>query len=572
MATLGRVQSIAAATLAAAFLLTAAWLYRGLFMDDAYTGFRYVANLLDGRGFVFNPPEHVEGVTNAGWLLFLTPLAAVIAPPLAAKAASLVLLAATLALLAATAARAARPVPVLTVLTTAFHAELVGFSLLGMETALLAFLVTAMVVLPERRRFGWLPALGTFAFLVHPEAGLVAPLGAALAWRTGALPGRAALRTAVACGLGIATATLARWLYFGELLPNTFAAKPAVAGIVKQNLLDFALGSSVNLGFPFAGLFALPFAVAGWRALRRTAPLTASFAAAAGLSGLVFSLYARPDWTLLARYFAPYAPCAYLLLWSGLLEAERAVLAGDRRGRQAAAVGAALAALGGAIAFALLGGGEAAPFLWIGLAAVWVAMTETGRRLRWKAGVATTALAVLITAHGAVSVIGWTTERERLTSPGYIVTSKTLVGPALWMRDHLPAGATIATRRIGALAYWSGHPVFDYSFGLTEPAVARLIRRRGGMFNSPIDPELAEIWRERAPDYILEDRDVLYGAAASVGGTPESFRVHGFEYRVIRRFRIARGMDWVLAGRHQPGGKKSFPSLSRLRDGAHLIQ
>jgi hypothetical protein len=79
--------------------------------------------------------------------------------------------------------------------------------------------------------------------------------------------------------------------------------------------------------------------------------------------------------------------------------------------------------------------------------------------------------------------------------------------------------------------------------------VARLIGLHGGTFNSPADPELAPLWRERAPDYILEDRDVLFGAIAAMGGAPESFRVHGLESRVVRRFRIGRGMDWVLAGR-----------------------
>jgi len=306
--------------------------------------------------------------------------------------------------------------------------------------------------------------------------------------------------------LGLAAATLVRWLWFGALLPNTFAAKPAVSAVVRQNLFDFVTGSSVNVGIPFAGLFALPFVVVGWRALRRTAPLTASFAAAAGLTGFAFALYARPDWTLLARYFAPYAPAAYLLLWNGLLEAERALLARDRWARRA-----------------------------------------------WKAGAATTVIAVLVAAYGAVAAASWTAERSRSEFPGYILTSRTLVEPALWMRDHLPPGSVIATRRIGALSYYSGLTVFDYSFGLTEPAVARLIRRRGGTFASPADPELADLWRERAPEYVLEDGDVLYGTAAAVGGTPARFKIHGIEYGVVHRFRIARGIDWILAARRRTG-------------------
>jgi hypothetical protein len=550
------------AALAAAWLLIAAWRYRGLFMDDAYIGFRYIANLLAGRGFVFDPAARVEGVTDAGWLLFLAPFAAVLGPPLAAKAASLVLLAATLALTVAAAAPAGRlgppfsSVPMLALTTTAFHAELTAFALLGMETALLAALLMAMLVLAEHRRLRWLPLLGTLAFLVHPEAGLVVPLGAALAWSSGALSGRAAARTAGACVFGLAAVTLARWAYFGALLPNTFTAKPTGVTTLLENLGGLALGSAVNVGFPFAGLFALPFMAGGWWVLRRAAPLVSCFAAAASIAGLAFAVYARPDWTELGRYFAPYAPAAFLLLWTGILAGGREALAGNRAIRAASAIVAILTALTAAAAASLLGWRtfEVGPYLWVGLVLIWLVLIEAARALGrlGSAGIVAAVLAVLIAADGALTALGWTTARARLDFPGYVLTSRSLVAPALWMRDHLPAGTTIATRRIGALAYFSGHPVFDYSFGLTEPAVARLIRRHRGAFISPADPELAAAWRKRAPDYILEDRDVLYGIAAAQGGTPRDFRVHGLEYRMVRRFPIGRGMDWVLAERRSP--------------------
>ena len=54
-----------------------AWLTRRYFMDDAFIGFRYLNNLLSGRGLVFNPGERVEGITNLGWVLALAPLASI---------------------------------------------------------------------------------------------------------------------------------------------------------------------------------------------------------------------------------------------------------------------------------------------------------------------------------------------------------------------------------------------------------------------------------------------------------------------------------------------------------------
>ena len=39
--------------------------------DDAFISFRYVRNLLEGHGLVFNPGEYVEGYSNFLWILEL---------------------------------------------------------------------------------------------------------------------------------------------------------------------------------------------------------------------------------------------------------------------------------------------------------------------------------------------------------------------------------------------------------------------------------------------------------------------------------------------------------------------
>ena len=66
---------------------------RECFVDDAFIGFRYIENLLAGHGFIFQAAQGpVEGVTNIGWLLLLTPLAAAVGPAAAAKGAGLTLL------------------------------------------------------------------------------------------------------------------------------------------------------------------------------------------------------------------------------------------------------------------------------------------------------------------------------------------------------------------------------------------------------------------------------------------------------------------------------------------------
>ncbi len=561
--------SLRRAALPALWLAVVAWVYRGLFLDDAWIGLRTVSNLLAGRGFVFNPGERVEGVTNIGWLLLLTPFARLSSPPFAAKLLGLAGLGLALFLLYRAAVPLARRLepawppfavlPLGVVLLAAVNADLVSFSLLGMETGALAAVLTAMLAIACRER-GWaaLPFLGAFAFLLHPEAVLVYPAMVVLA---------GLLRTSIPRpfrGLGVfalllAGITFARWRYFGALLPNTWGAKPPTVRAALETLLGFLDGSAVNLAFPLGGLFALSLLAVGLLALRRVAPLAAAAAGAIVGTGFLFALYARPDWTELGRYSAPYVPAALLLAGVGALDAERAVLTQSPGGGllrlwSVAVAGVALAAL-------LLGGflgldrtvfyRFTAPAV---LALAWgIALTAENaenagtprkERLRFRRGLAPLALAAAAALYGAAATLARATEAERLAYPGYILTSATLLPPALWMRDHLPPGTRIATRRIGALAYVSGHPVFDYSFGLTEPEVARLIRQRGGPFDDPNDPALDSLWRRRAPDYLLEEGDLMNRLGGRGG-----LRLHGMDYRVLRRFPIARGVEWVLAGR-----------------------
>ena len=77
------------------YLAAMAYATRSYFVDDAYIGFRYVDNLVAGKGFVFNPPERLEGVTNIGWLAFLAPWSLLGEVSVVAKIVSIALVCAT---------------------------------------------------------------------------------------------------------------------------------------------------------------------------------------------------------------------------------------------------------------------------------------------------------------------------------------------------------------------------------------------------------------------------------------------------------------------------------------------
>lgn len=514
-ATLADARSVRLATCLIALIGTAllAWRFRHYTMDDAYIGYRYVANLLAGRGFVFNPGERVEGVTNAGWLLVLTPFAAVLGPPLAGKLLGALSLAAVAGLTSAVTWRLGPSHPVLAVLAAALvlaQFDLAYFSLTGMETGFTALLLLLVVWLGFRERPVYaMSIVSGVVYLVRPEAALVYPLALALMSATGRLEVKRLLWHGVGFAAPIAAATVARYAYFGALLPNTFDAKSGATGEGLVAILLPSLAAPVNLPFPFTGLFVLlPLAAGLWCGFRH-APRATALAAGVLATGFLFARYAAPDWTGTGRYFAPFLP-----------------------------VGIAV----------LLAGGQ------------WIERRLTGGPRPW----ATIALACLMLLAGGFDTLFRSHPQRLERFPGYVLTALPLRAPAEWIRDNLPADALVASRRIGALAYFGERPVFDYANGLTDREVARRIRAKGERFWSPADPRLADLWQARRPDFLLEDSDVIDKLVAEVGGSADLFRIHGMAYRVIRRFPIGlrrtdglfgkelRPIDWTLAQRIEP--------------------
>jgi hypothetical protein len=135
--------------------------------------------------------------------------------------------------------------------------------------------------------------------------------------------------------------------------------------------------------------------------------------------------------------------------------------------------------------------------------------------------------------------------------PGFVLASETLVPAARWLDRELPAEATIAARRIGALGYYGRRAVLDYAFGLTDPRVARLAALRGEGFESPAAEELAGVWRSAAPDCLLEDDDRV-ARLRPRPARPGELEVHGLRYEVVRSFALGNGRTrWLLACRSE---------------------
>ena len=245
--------------------------YSDFVCDDAFISFRYAEHLATGRGLAWNPGElpHVEGYTNFLWVVLLGLLRLPgIAVPAAARLLAWLAAAGTLILivLMARGERAAEGrKPSLALLALAPLPVVLSFpyqywTALRLETALFAFLLllaTALFALEEQRGRArrWGSGLAYLALaLTRPEGALfIAVPGLYLLWQARphmqarrpegcAERPTARLRQVLSQRWlwlliffgGMLLYAFWRWIYFGELLPNTYYAKVGGAGGLRR--------------------------------------------------------------------------------------------------------------------------------------------------------------------------------------------------------------------------------------------------------------------------------------------------------------------------------------------------
>jgi hypothetical protein len=215
--------------------------------DDAMISMTYARNLVEGHGLNWaRQGEPVEGFSHPLWTALMVPVNLL---PLDLTVRSLVVQLLSLVLLLAhvvlvhrlvrryfTTGRAPFALPA-AVLTAGFY-PLGYWSLMGMETALQALLVTGSVLLAldivelGRDRHLALWGLATLAVLLRLDMVLPVAVVQAYVIARGGLrvgpPRRWPLRWLLGLGFCLAAALgyqAFRWLYFGDLLPNTYYLK-----------------------------------------------------------------------------------------------------------------------------------------------------------------------------------------------------------------------------------------------------------------------------------------------------------------------------------------------------------
>lgn len=440
------------AVYAAAFIWRTSFLiggerYFSLF-DDAMISMRYARNLVSGFGLVMNPGERVEGITNPLWTLYMamvhllplpmSKISLVIQITGALMLAGVIVLIWRLALLISGGDRRAA---IAAAVFTAFYLPLVNWTLQGMETGLQALLITVVALGAIRAMQAgsmpvWLFVLAGVGTLVRID--MAVPYLVIWLFVLWALPGerrRNLLVGAAVFAVFLGGQTLARLLYYGDPLPNTYYLK--MTGY--PMLLRIARGAWVMLRFAWRLnplFFLLPLAViAGSRSRERL------LLGLLVLGQIAYSVYvggdAWEDWGGANRYVAFVMPLFFVLLADALARASDLIsgmVASDDSNR-------------------------------------------VGRFLfRWRF----TLLAALAFAGTLDNPVFFNSRGLLLFDrPPHVDNNRTMVERALVIRDITTLEASVAVTWAGAIPYFSERYTVDI-LGKSDPVVARLPMRRAG--------------------------------------------------------------------------------------------
>jgi arabinofuranosyltransferase len=278
--------------------------------DDAFISFRYAGHLLEGHGLVYNIGERVEGYTNLSWTLLIAGWMALgVAPELAAALMGAVAQGFCTGLAGWVGARLGGPWGAAAGVLLLFDLHGALEAVEGLETSTYAAMVGLGTwwYLKEGERH-WLGSTLLFgvAALTRPEAPLLAA-----ALHAGGLLGAdnaelrwIRLRKAILAGgfLAVVLGALTswRWLYYGEMLPNTYYAK--VGGTAWLRGFQYLLGHF----FRHPGIYVL--GVWGMVVARREARGLHLGAAALVLAQVVWIVRVGGDFKPTGRFLMPILP------------------------------------------------------------------------------------------------------------------------------------------------------------------------------------------------------------------------------------------------------------------------
>jgi len=244
--------------------------------DDAFISFRYARNLAHGHGLVFNPGERVEGYTNFLWTILISLGLRFVGPVLFSKVLGVIC---SVLLIIVFQRYCWRRHPFLwwgPVLYLALDPGFIDWSTRGLETSLFTLLFwfsfqIALQQSPSHPQLwavmsGLIVALTVFT---RPEGALAIILFPMVWWARS----RKEMSSGLACfSLGVAALLgpylLWKYLYFGNVVPNTFYAKTGGGSLmlwrgVAYILQGWGWPEAILLGVVVWGFFTVRHRVSG---------------------------------------------------------------------------------------------------------------------------------------------------------------------------------------------------------------------------------------------------------------------------------------------------------------------
>lgn len=397
--------------------------------DDAFISYRYAENLSQGRGLVFNSGERVEGFSNFSWVVLLALFNLFRLSPLwVSKMLSLCFSLFLIGLVFKTARVSGVGLggALLCSFLVSSATSLAYFSMSGLETVLYAFLLLLAVYLntkfmtsPSRKTLFYLYAVLFWAAITRPEGILFLLISASYHLGKGfRSKQREALKVA---GLPLflflslyAGFILFRYVYYSDILPNTFYAKPLgtfVGAGTSALFVNFSSGL-------FSGTFLLiPLAlfITHKRFLRQNLyPLLFCLVQ-------VFFMSYTGDWMAFGRFFFPVFPLVVIsiLTFTSRFHSESA-------------------------------------------------------RPRWKFFASLAAIASWLVFAGLNSIQTAQAVANKDDYPYFVMNSIELTELGKWLKDNFSTDARISLRRQGAVPYYSQMQSLDF-LGLTDKTIARMI-------------------------------------------------------------------------------------------------
>jgi hypothetical protein len=397
--------------------------------DDAYISYRYAENLRAGKGLAFNPGEKVEGFSNFLWVIILASFNLLgISSLLASKILSFCLswLLIFLVFQTAQALGLDKLFASLCALTFSFSSSLAYFSMSGLETVFYTLLLLLGVFInekyekePSKKSLFLLYSALLAAALTRPEGFLFFLISSGYHLLKKIIPGKGIrlkniLQIQLLFLFMYAFLILIRYWYYGDLLPNTFYAKPQGTFVE----LGFSAFFSNFINALFSGSFLLiPVLFLLVKKRQRTKYL---YPLLFCVGQMVFMSYAG-DWMAFGRFFMPVMPIVLVLTFV-LLDLIRTNLKKSK------------------LKLAL-------KFLSVALLVIFAGLNafQTGKALL-----------------------------NQDAYPYLVMNSSLLVQMGKWLNQTFPPETVLSLRRQGAVPYYSGMKSIDI-LGLTEKDIARTL-------------------------------------------------------------------------------------------------